>query len=147
MTDIEQLITMLQSDNPNERYEASQLLSGVTQPLSQEAINALRTATNDKDARVAEAAQRALAIHTANKDGVQTDKNKTAYIIFCALLGGGIAPFVSCFVIATITMGMGESLAAMAVLPSAIIGIIVGVIFGNISYDRKAAAQKQNDKD
>lgn len=69
MLDTKQLITMLQSDNPNKRHEACELLRVAPQPLPQEAINALRNATNDKSAKISEAAQRAFAVHTSIKGG------------------------------------------------------------------------------
>jgi len=64
MSDIQHLLTMLQSDNPTKRYEACEELRTLPS-LPQEAIEALRLATSDPTPRVAEAAQRALAKHTS----------------------------------------------------------------------------------
>jgi len=64
MPGFESLIKLLQNDNPNKRYEACEELRVSQQPLSQEAIDALNFATNDSNPDVADAAQRALALHT-----------------------------------------------------------------------------------
>src|SRR5262245_55745587 len=69
--------------------------------------------------------------------------SKTAYVVGFAIIGGVIAPFASICLIVNLTMGMGESLAFMSVLPSGIIGIVIGAFFGNVYYIRKEAAQKK----
>jgi hypothetical protein len=65
MPDIESLIQQLQGNNPNKRYDACEELRVMVlhQSLPQEAIDALNSATNDSNGDVAEAAQRALALH------------------------------------------------------------------------------------
>ena len=63
MSDIKDLIELLKSDNPNKRYDACEELRVSQQPLPQEAIDALKIATNDSNPDVADAAQRALAVH------------------------------------------------------------------------------------
>jgi len=63
MSDIQHLIKMLQSDNHNKRYDACEELR-VLPSLPPEALEALRLATNDPNPSVADAAQRAIAIHT-----------------------------------------------------------------------------------
>jgi len=63
MSDIRNLIEMLQSNNPNKRYDACEELRVSRQPLPQEAIDALNSAMNDSDPDVADAAQQALALH------------------------------------------------------------------------------------
>lgn len=65
MVDIESLIQQLQANNPNKRYDACEALRVMVlhQPLPQEAIDALNSATNDTNPDVVEAAQRALAFH------------------------------------------------------------------------------------
>ena len=65
MADIENLIQQLQDNNPNKRYDACEALRVMVlhQPLPQEAIDALNSATNDSNPDVVEAAQRALAFH------------------------------------------------------------------------------------
>lgn len=63
MPDIQHLIGLLKSDNPNKRYDACEQLRVSPVPLTEEAIDALRSATNDIDPDVADAAQRALVLH------------------------------------------------------------------------------------
>ena len=63
MSDIQSLIKMLQSDNHNKRYDACEELR-VLPSLPPEATEALRLATNDPNPDVADAAQRAIALHT-----------------------------------------------------------------------------------
>lgn len=63
MPDIQHLIELLKSDNPNKQYDACEQLRVSPAPLPQEAIDALRLATKDTDPDVADAAQRALALH------------------------------------------------------------------------------------
>jgi hypothetical protein len=63
MADIEKLIQDLQSDNPDKRFQAcNQLFYAQTIPDS--VIDALREATQDQNHDVANAAHRALEIHT-----------------------------------------------------------------------------------
>ena len=64
MPDFQSLIKLLQNDNPNKRYEACEELRVSQQPLPQEAIDVLNLATNDSNPDVADAARRALALHT-----------------------------------------------------------------------------------
>ena len=66
MADIQSLIKMLQSNNSNKRYKACELLR-VSPSLPPKAIEALRLVTNDPDPDVADAAQRALALHAETK--------------------------------------------------------------------------------
>ena len=63
MSDIQHLIELLKSDNPDRRYDACEQLRVSRQPLSDHAIDALSTATNDPNPDVADAARRALALH------------------------------------------------------------------------------------
>jgi hypothetical protein len=63
MSEIQNLIEMLQSNNPNQRYDACEELRVSRQHLPQEAIDALNAAMNDSNPDVADAAQRALALH------------------------------------------------------------------------------------
>ena len=63
MSDIQRLIELLKSDNPNKRYDACEELRVSQPPLPQEAIDALRAAAMDPNADVADAAQRALSLH------------------------------------------------------------------------------------
>ena len=64
MPDIQHLIELLKSDDPNKRYDACEELRVSRHPLPQEAIEALQNTTNDSNPDVADAAQRAIALHT-----------------------------------------------------------------------------------
>jgi len=64
MSDIQYFIKMLQSDNPNTRYDACEELRVSQQQLPQEAIEALSIVMGDSNPDVADAARRALALHT-----------------------------------------------------------------------------------
>ena len=66
MPDLQSLIKLLKSDNPNKRYDACEQLRVrvLQEPLPQEAIDALNLATSDSNPDVADAAQRALTLHT-----------------------------------------------------------------------------------
>jgi hypothetical protein len=65
MSDISHFIKMLQSQDHNRRYEACEELRVWNSPLPQQALDALQVATNDLHPDVADAAQRALALHSA----------------------------------------------------------------------------------
>jgi len=66
MSDIQSLIRNLQSNNPDKRYAACEELGAMAlhEPLPQEAIDVLKSATNDRIPDVAESAQRVLALQT-----------------------------------------------------------------------------------
>ena len=66
--DIQRLVEMLKSDNPNKRYDACEELRVLRSPLPQPALVALRSATSDSNPDVADAAQRALALHLEMKE-------------------------------------------------------------------------------
>lgn len=57
---------MLQDENHNNRYQACEELRVSKYALPQEAIDALIIATSDTDPDVADAARRALTLHTSN---------------------------------------------------------------------------------
>ena len=63
MTDIQKWILQLGDDNPNKRYEAYEELR-VASSVTDEGFMALIEVTNDSNANVAAAAERALATHT-----------------------------------------------------------------------------------
>ena len=63
MPDIPSLLELLKSDDYNKRYEACEQLRVWRHQLPQEAIDALNLVTNDENPYVADAAQRALALH------------------------------------------------------------------------------------
>jgi hypothetical protein len=71
MSDIQRLLELLKSANPNKRFDACEELR-VSSPLPPEALEALQLVTNDTNPSVADAAQRALAVHnqmeSKNKD-------------------------------------------------------------------------------
>lgn len=72
MADIQSLIKMLQSDNPNQRYDACEALRVSPHPLPLEATEALNVAINDANTDVADAARRALSLHIlTNKEKEQ----------------------------------------------------------------------------
>ncbi len=73
MSDIQSLINMLQSNNPNKRYDACEELR-VSPSLPPEALEALLLVTNDANPDVADAAQRAIKLHSPDKDLLQFNK-------------------------------------------------------------------------
>lgn len=66
MPEISYLVKILQDKSHKNRYEACEELRVSKLPLPQEAIDALIIATKDTDPDVADAARRALALHTSN---------------------------------------------------------------------------------
>ena len=64
MSEIQQLLDLLKSDNHNKRYEACEQFRIWKQPLPQEAIDALTVTTKDINSDVADAARRALSFHS-----------------------------------------------------------------------------------
>ena len=66
MADIQNLLKMLQSNDHNKRYDACEQLR-VSPSLPLEARDALELASNDVNLDVADAAKRALAMHTEIK--------------------------------------------------------------------------------
>jgi hypothetical protein len=101
MSDIPDLIKKLQSNNSNERYDACEQLR-VTQSLTQEAIEALRSAANDKNADVADAARRALGLHAPEpaRDVADRHNQNTSSTPTANLIGTFGAGWVSGFIIA-----------------------------------------------
>jgi hypothetical protein len=61
---------MLRSNNPDERFEACEKLR-VTPAIPPEAMEALLSVTSDTNLDVADAAQRALKVHSTNKVSAQ----------------------------------------------------------------------------
>lgn len=76
MPEIPHLIKMLQDENHNNRYQACEELRVSKSPLPQEAIDALIIATSDTDPDVADAARRALTLHTSNTYNTHTPNAK-----------------------------------------------------------------------
>jgi hypothetical protein len=81
MSDIQHLLELLKSDNHNKRYDACEELRVSRQPLPQQAIDALHSATNDPNPDVADGARRALALHTQQsklEEAVEEEAGKLA---------------------------------------------------------------------
>jgi hypothetical protein len=78
MADIDELLKMLKSNSAQTRYDACEELRAMP-TLPPEAVDALYPLTVDDDQNVADAAQRALAIHTETeeKNGLEFSDNKT----------------------------------------------------------------------
>jgi hypothetical protein len=66
MSDMQSLIRDLQSNKPDTRYAACEELRAMAlyQPLPQEAVDVLNSATKDRNPAVADSAEQALALHT-----------------------------------------------------------------------------------
>jgi hypothetical protein len=80
MKDIPRLISMLADHNPNKRYDACEYLRVYPHQLPQEALDALLLATSDHNTDVADAARRALALHTPIKPSNSgTDSSAETY--------------------------------------------------------------------
>jgi hypothetical protein len=62
MSNIDRFLEMLQSNDPNQRYDACEQLR-IASSIPEEALNALRKVTQDSNLDVANAARRALALH------------------------------------------------------------------------------------
>ncbi len=67
MPDVQHIIQLLKSDNPVKRINACEELIASRQPLSPQAIDALKSLTNDAHPDVADIAQRVLSIDTNEK--------------------------------------------------------------------------------
>lgn len=81
MSEITHYIKMLQDKDHNKRYEACEKLRVWDTTLPQEAIEALTIATNDTDPDVADAAIRALALHSPNTRTFQRVETSTGKAI------------------------------------------------------------------
>ena len=93
MSDIQHLLELLKSNNPNKRYDACEELRMARQSLPQEAIDALRFAANDSNPEVADAAQRALALHTLPPDTTD-DKKQDETIANASTATKGALPII-----------------------------------------------------
>ena len=122
MPDFQSLIKLLQNDNPNKRYEACEELRVSQQPLPQEAIDVLNLATNDSNPDVADAARRALALHTQvsnepelrqEQDEVFTDvtspKTNSAFYNVLVVIVSAIFSAIFCGLISFIPIGYYEA--------------------------------------
>lgn len=74
MADFQRLIKMLQSKNPDERFEACEKLRVATE-IPPEALEALRSAASDTNLDVADAAQRAIKLHSTGINLLQEEEN------------------------------------------------------------------------
>jgi len=97
MSDISRLVTMLKNEDHNKRYEACEELRVSQTSLPQEAIDALIIATNDIDPDVADAAERALALHTSNT--YNNSNRKTTSTSSAAKINTSIASLIIIMII------------------------------------------------
>lgn len=121
MSDIQQLIELLKSENPKKRYDACQKLRKLPE-LPQEALGALRQAIDDAVPSVSEAAQRAIAFHALKSNGNDALENGNWLTI--GLLAGLIPGLTVSF-----TIGMWIS---YIIVPVAILGGMIGAAIGNV---------------
>ena len=101
--DFQKWILQLHSENPDKRYEACEELR-VAESIPDEAISALHETTNDNNPDVADAAQRALAMHmgTANlhdhpyysdpQELAEAQLSRFGCLYLLILLGGSFVP-------------------------------------------------------
>ena len=107
MKDVQELILQLKDKNPDKRYEACEYLRVAKKPLPREALDALLMATKDSHSDVADAAQRALTIHTSNEvasDQLWKVDNENVYNIpkinvYASLFGGFVTSGIMYFFI------------------------------------------------
>jgi len=133
MSDIQSLIKTLQSNNADKRYDACEELR-VSPSLPPEALEALRLVTNDANPDVADAAKRAIKVHSANKISAQIvnvdTENKSREVgpegIITILGSAVITNFI--FVILIRGFDSGEIWARF------IIGAIPSVVFSMVGY-------------
>jgi hypothetical protein len=159
MSDIERLVQQLQGNNPNKRYDACEELRVMVlhQPLPQEAIDALHSATNDTNPDVAEAAHRALALHAqisnapkpseknsgsdARGNNVTIDRRalRTEILsIGLGIVGGflGLPLFLAIFV--SIQDGLEFLLGpSYSIFLRLLVGGVIGILMYNIRKQRK----------
>jgi hypothetical protein len=74
MADFQHLIGMLQSKDPDKRFEACEKLRVATN-IPPEALEALRSVANDTNLDVADAAQRAIKLHSPDIGSLQAEKD------------------------------------------------------------------------
>ncbi len=79
MSDVQRLIIMLQSKNSNERYDACEELR-VSSLLPPEALEALRSVTNDTNPDVADAARRAIELHSPTSFPIEEINTETGLL-------------------------------------------------------------------
>jgi hypothetical protein len=139
MPDIPHLIKTLQSNNPNERYDACEQLR-VSLWLPKEAFDVLRTATSDSNPDVADAAQRALALHTELKIDLKSNyenqrKNELPLTNWGAIKTGikiGLIPMATILILFSLSFGYGYGLIFAFIwgtpmgIPGGIIGSLIG---------------------
>ena len=75
MADIQHPLALLRSDNHNDRYDACEQLRVWQEPLPEEAINALGLASNDSNLDVADAARRALSLHSIDQSNKKLERD------------------------------------------------------------------------
>jgi len=153
MADIEKLIKDLQSDNPGKRFQACNELF-YAQSIPESAIEALRQTTQDSDPVIANAAQRALGVHTETttnpelqlenkyKPTPMTDLNGVVLMVWAGIIAVFFF-FLPIFLTALIVFGTlfskwntpgSEIGAGKFVLISTTFGVISGIVWQLILF-------------
>ncbi|MBL8089211.1 MAG: HEAT repeat domain-containing protein [Anaerolineales bacterium] len=158
MSDISRLVKMLQNEDHNKRYEACEELRVSQISLPQEAIDALIIAANDNDRDVADAAERALALHTSNT--YNNSNKKDASTSSASKINTSIASFIIIMIIMFWCMASIPSdsspesyeirgnlmMAAMVFAPFILVPLII-VIFIIISGKKISNSKSQENSD
>lgn len=85
MSDIDRYLEKLKSNDPNERYHACERLRAAPS-IPKDAIIALRKAMQDSDSYVADAAKRAVVLHTSRAPSSTKSPNKIIFIVLGLVL-------------------------------------------------------------
>lgn len=138
MYDIQSLINMLQSNDPDKRYDACEQLRVSRPPLPQNAIDALQLVTSDANSDVADAAQRALALHASrsNVDVIKNEQTSSSKSMGCvySILGFIVGTIVTAIIMAKSAESDGgvcfETCFMAILVTSPIVGLFVGILAG-----------------
>ena len=150
MSDIQHLIELLKSDNPNKRYDACEELRVrvLKEPLPQEAIDALQLAISDTNPDVADAAQRALSLHTLPPDTMDDKRQEdtiTNTLRYWPLIGflAGLFPIL-CIIVTSFltplgilvfgTPGLLLSIGGAYLGRKGIVTTVIGAVVGSILW-------------
>lgn len=144
MSEISNFIKMLQDKDHSKRFEACEKLRVWGSTLPQEAIDALIIATSDTDPDVADAAERALALHTTNtyNSNRKNPSASSASKFNTGIIGSIIIMIVVVWCMASIpTDSSPESyeirgnlmFAAVVLSPILIFGVLLGLIPAKIA--------------
>ena len=133
---IQHLIEMLNSNDPNERLVACKELRDARHPLSQEIIDALKSAAIDSNSDVANAAQQTLTFHVQMDDEKEYEHEEpiTKLGKYWPIIGIliGIIPG-SIFFLLTINGPGLTVINTICVGPAGVIGGIIGANIGRRS--------------